>query len=292
MTINKFFIYLRSSIWSVCIFILLIVSLTACNKHPTITLPGYVEGKYIYISSNFTGVLKSLYVTPGEEVKINQPLFSLEALPEYADLLAANARVQEAENLKNKAQENYNLQDTQMTRNNYLLKRDVISRAEFDSSNTTYRQAFAELKAAEENLNAKKADQSKAQWMARQKVVNAPIASAVFDIYYSIGELVSSDIPVLSLLAPSQIKVIFFVYEPILSTIKLNQVVDVRCDNCKKSFKAKITYISNKAEYTPPVIYSNEERAKLVYRIEALPLVKTVLYDVHPGQPVTVTMTF
>lgn len=273
------------------LFITLLL-LSACNKQAEDSLPGYVEGKYIYISANFNGILKVLYVTPGQEIKVNQPLFALENLPESADLIAAKARVEEALNLKNKSQEAYDLQNIKFKRNQYLLKQDIISKEEFDNISANYHQAYADMRAAEENLVAKKADLNKAEWVSGQKVMNAPITGLVFDVYFSAGELVSSGVPVLSLLTPNDIKIIFFVSESMLSKLKLNQMISVNCDSCRQPFSAKINYISNKAEYTPPVIYSNEERAKLVYRIEALPLLKDVLYNIHPGQPVVVTIHF
>jgi HlyD family secretion protein len=61
----------------------------------------------------------------------------------------------------------------------------------------------------------------------------------------------------------------------------------VSCDGCEKGLTAKVSFIARSAEFTPPVIYSQEERAKLVFLIEARPE--------HPekfrvGQPVTVTL--
>ena len=50
---------------------------------------------------------------------------------------------------------------------------------------------------------------------------------------------------------------------------------------------AKVTFIASSAEYTPPVIYTREDRAKLVYLIEARP---TEPDKLRVGQPVTVTL--
>ena len=66
-----------------------------------------------------------------------------------------------------------------------------------------------------------------------------------------------------------------------------NRPVGVSCDGCEQGLTAKVSFIARSAEFTPPVIYSQEERAKLVFLIEARPE--------HPekfrvGQPVTVTL--
>ena len=49
-----------------------------------------------------------------------------------------------------------------------------------------------------------------------------------------------------------------------------------------------MTFVSDQAEYTPPVIYSNERREQLVFLIEARPAAAAAL-ELHPGQPVTVS---
>ena len=93
--------------------------------------------------------------------------------------------------------------------------------------------------------------------------------------------------PVLSILAPRDIKAIFFVPEMTLSQITLGDSVHVECDSCRQTYVAKVSFISPSAEYTPPVIYSNETRYKLVYRIEAEFDQKDAV-QLHPGQPIYV----
>ncbi len=52
--------------------------------------------------------------------------------------------------------------------------------------------------------------------------------------------------------------------------------------------EAHISYLSPKPEYTPPVLYNRENRAKLVFLVEALFADVTAARDLHPGQPVDV----
>jgi HlyD family secretion protein len=92
--------------------------------------------------------------------------------------------------------------------------------------------------------------------------------------------------PVLSLLPPANLKVRFYVPEPLLSTLSLGQVVAVACDSCGEGFSARISFISSEAEFTPPVIFSDKERAKLVFRVEARP---TTEVRVPIGLPVSVS---
>ncbi len=57
-----------------------------------------------------------------------------------------------------------------------------------------------------------------------------------------------------------------------LSQFRVGQAVRVSCDRCGPDLRASIAFISQEAEYTPPVIFSTQERAKLVFRLEARPL--------------------
>jgi HlyD family secretion protein len=109
----------------------------------------------------------------------------------------------------------------------------------------------------------------------------------VVDTLYRQGEWVAAGAPVVSLLPPENVKVRFFVPEPRLGAITVGDEVHVRCDACGPDLSAVISYVSPDAEYTPPVIYSREMRAKLVYLVEAEPRQPTAL---RPGQPVDVTL--
>jgi HlyD family secretion protein len=94
--------------------------------------------------------------------------------------------------------------------------------------------------------------------------------------------------PVVSLLPPGNIFVRFFVAEPELAGIHRGDAVTISCDSCRAGIAATISFVSPQAEYTPPVIYSDESRSKLVYMIEARPPPQEAA-RFNPGQPVTVT---
>ncbi|WP_165485085.1 HlyD family secretion protein [Legionella rowbothamii] len=263
------------------------LTLASCQNSKKIAFPGYIQGKFTYISAYYSGELRQLNVTAGDTIKQGQPLFTLEPAPENTELLAANARVQQALDEQKKHESNYSLQKKNHERNLFLFRKEVISKEELDKSNDDLTTAAANKKAAEANLLEVQAKQSQAQWSSQQKTVTAPVNALVFQTYYSEHEQVQANKPVLSLLTSGSSKIIFYVPEPLLSTIKLNQLVYVARDGQSEAIKAKITYISPKEEYTPPVIFSDTERNKLVFRIEALPLTENNS-AVHPGQPVTV----
>ena len=189
-----------------------------------------------------------------------------------------------------------------------LVKTGAISQSDYDDAYTDYqvkKKAVAKLQSdlAEAELGARthiireqaarvqasEADIRKLQWELSQKTGFAPVTGLVFDTFFRKGEFVPAGQAVLAMLAPQNIYLIFFVPEPLLSSIKIGQQVTCDCDGCKKQ-SATIYYISPNEEDTPPVIFTKESRKKLVYRVEArIPINKAPNF--HPGQPVDVTLS-
>jgi len=77
--------------------------------------------------------------------------------------------------------------------------------------------------------------------------------------------------------------------ETVAGKLSLGHAVDARCDGCAAAIAAKISYISPQPEFTPPVIYSNESRTKLVFLVEAEPSAQDAA-RLHPGQPLDVRL--
>jgi HlyD family secretion protein len=132
---------------------------------------------------------------------------------------------------------------------------------------------------------------SRAEWDLSQKRRSSPQAGLVFDTFYREGEWIAADRPVVALLPPENIKVRAFVPETWIAKIHPGDNVQVFADGVRKPFIGKVSFISPKAEFTPPVIYSRETRDKLVYMIEAIFDNKTAS-ALHPGQPVDVQFGF
>jgi HlyD family secretion protein len=154
-----------------------------------------------------------------------------------------------------------------------LLKAAAGTQKTYDDAEASLRQANANLEWSQTRL-------------ARRNAYS-PSEATVEQIYYRPGETVPAGRPVVALLPPANLKLRFFAPQAVLPEIKYGQTVGVSCDGCEKGLTAKVSFIARSAEFTPPVIYSQEERAKLVFLIEARPE--------HPekfrvGQPVTVTL--
>jgi HlyD family secretion protein len=95
--------------------------------------------------------------------------------------------------------------------------------------------------------------------------------------------------PVASVLPPGNVKARFYVPEPVLNSFQIGKAVQLACDGCGPPIAAKISFVSSQAEYTPPVLYSKESRAKLMFLIEARPSPADGA-KLRPGQPVDVVL--
>jgi len=146
-----------------------------------------------------------------------------------------------------------------------------------------------QLKAQAGVIAADRAAVQQAEWKLQQKQVTSPRNGLVFDTLYRPGEWVPAGSPLVQLLPPENVEVRFFVPESAVGSLKLGQNVSVHCDGCATAVPAAISFISNQVEYTPPVIYSNENRSKLVFMVIAKPSPDQAA-QLHPGQPLEVTL--
>lgn len=199
----------------------------------------------------------------------------------------------------------------ELARQQQLQAQGFVSPARIDDARTAATQAaarVAELEAALKvaalparpderaaaRATAQAAEQALAQsrWRLAQKTQNAPASATagtvVADTYYRPGEWVPAGAPVVSLLPPGAVKARFFVAEAELGTLKAGQAVQLLCDGCGAPIAARITRIATQAEYTPPVIYSNAQRARLVFMVEARPEALADALRLKPGQPLDV----
>lgn len=307
--------------------VILMLLVSGCQRHNPYQWQGYIEGQYTYLSSNTDGYLQQLRVVRGTPVQAGQVMFVLESQPQASQLQQAQDKLRQAQHdLSNQVkgqrytilkgiqeqirQASANLELNRITyeRNKKLLATNDIAKQTFDQAEANFKTAngrFNELMAnlSEAELGARTdviasaqaavaaavEETNVAEWYLAKKTAMAPAAGSTYDTYFRVGEFVPAGRPVISMLVPRDIKVIFYVSEPMLGQIKLGDEVIVHCDGCKKNDIARISFISSQAEYTPPVIYSEQERKKFVYRVEALFNAKMAIY-LHPGQPVDVSL--
>ena len=302
--------------------------LAGCGEPKIAAYQGYVEGEYMLVASPYAGSLQSLNVARGQTIESGTALFTLEQGNESAGKREADERLRAAqarlENLRKgqrapelealtaeveQAEAARKLSASQLARNQQLFQSGFISSAGLDEAkaNLARDQARAqqaraqirvakqsvgragELAAAQAEIDAARAVVAQADWKLAQRAQRAPQAGLVQDTFFVQGEWVPAGKPVVSLLPPANIKLRFFVPEPLIGQLRTGQSVKATCDGCSAPIAASISYISPKSEFTPPVIYSKESRAKLVFMIEATPGVADAT-KLKPGQPVDVTV--
>lgn len=277
----------KRSILAVIFFSLWMLMLSGCKPAPSVW-QGYNEGRYTYISVNYPGILNQLYVDRGTMVKAGQPLFVLEQQPESDELKQAESDLASAQDTKVKDVADLALAQLTYDRDKSLVPKGAIQQSILDAATDDLTAKKSALAQAEVDLINKQSKLTQAQWTLKQKSVVATKDGVIFDTYFRTGELVQTGQSVISLLAPNDIRAIFYVPETDLGKIHFGQKVVMNCDGCGEAIKGNVVFVSPQAEYTPPVIYSDESRSKLVFRIEALPE-QQYAWKLHPGQPVTVS---
>lgn len=283
---------------------------------------GYVEADYVYVAPAGAGQIASLAVRDGDAVEAGQLLFVLKSDQQTALLAAAEARVAAAEaNLQNlstggrsdeiaviraslqKAEADLSLARETSARSGLLFAEGLVPQSKLDidratlaSAEAAVRQLQAQLKVvelpardaqqlqAEANLSAARADAEKARFDLADRSVVAPVTSRVERLFFNAGEMAAAGTPVVSLLPADALRVRFYLPETDRQTFGLGDRLMVSCDGCAAGIVARIDHFASDPQFTPPVIYSRDERQRLSFLAEAVVEAGSHLL---PGQPVT-----
>jgi HlyD family secretion protein len=306
---------------------LLMAFLSGCQSAEEEKFQGYVEGEPVLVAAQQSGQLTSLTVERGDTVKIGTPLFSQDQATEAANVSQAKAQLAQAQaqlgnlatgkrppeiaviaaQLKD-AEVRRALSAEQLGRQEALVAKGFVSAESLDEVRTQLERDeanIAQMKAqlASARLPGRKDERAgaQAQVLASQAALEqstirlgqksqlSPVAGQVQDIYYRAGEWAAPGQPVVSILPAENIKVRFFVPEPGLGALRTGRRVAILCDGCPVNVPATIRFISPTAEFTPPVLFSEKNRHRLVYLVEAWPQPKDAA-QLHPGQPVSVSL--
>jgi HlyD family secretion protein len=285
-------------------------------------LSGYVEGEALYLAAPVSGTVTRVSVARGDRVKPGQPLFVVDPrqLAAQRDQLEAELKAAQAQALDarkgqrpvelavfdaNVAAAEARARDAVATlrRTEPLVRKGIYAPARLDDVRAAAREAQAQvtaakrqrdaaalgsrvdqIRAADERVRSAQASLSAAEARLADVTPVAPARARVEDVFYQPGEWAAANQPVVALIPDDRVKLRFFVPEPAISRYRPGDVVAFACDGCPRGLKARITYVSPRPEFTPPVIYSREARDRLVYMVEARPGVL-----LNPGQPVDVT---
>ncbi len=285
---------------------------------------GYVEGETSLIAPPVAGRLLERPVDRGGQVKKGDRLFLIDPVLAMAEVARAEAALAESksryENLRTgkrqeeqdvirsqrrEVEESLALAEIEYKRQSELVARGIATRKDHEQAESQMRQlrSRAGALAAQEkvgNLAARPDEIAAARSMVEQNQANldqarkrlddlmpaAPEDAMVENTFFNVGEWVPAGTPVVSLLPPSRVKLRFFVPEEEVAKAQIGKQVSFTCDTCPADLRATIIYVSPRSEFTPPVIYSQSARAKLVFLIEARPLPSQA--KLPPGLPVAV----
>jgi HlyD family secretion protein len=302
------------------------LGLAGCNGSGDPTFQGWVEAELVFVGPDEVGRVQTLAVKEGSEIETGKPLFTVDNDLQVSDLQASVAAVAQAkaqlarqENAQQtkeqiavlqaqerRAESALALSTIELERQRTLVTKGIASKAAFDTAQANYDRDKASLEemrrqidvartasrdediaAARESLAAAQARQVASQTRLDRRKVASPVSGTVQQVYYRPGEMVPAGKPVVALLPPGNLKFRFFVPESELPKLAIGETVQIRCDGCAADLTARIDFLARTAEYTPPVIYSQDERAKLVFLVEARPA-KPEAFRV--GQPVSVVI--
>jgi HlyD family secretion protein len=303
-------------------------TLSACSGTTPGTYQGYVEGEFVHVGSGVAGRLERLAVQRGQNVEANARLFDLESMQEGAAvkqaeeaLAAAEAQLADMGTGRRTAEVDVvraqlaqataaeRQSASQLARDTASLEAGGISQMQLEASRAKHDVDAArvrelrgqlevaelsgrpeQIRAQESQVAAARAAAEQTRWRLEQTQMAAPQAGVVVDTLFREGEWVPAGSPVVRMLPPGNVKVRFFVPQPELNRVPIGQRVTIRCDGCTAAeVAATVSYVSTEPEYTPPIIYSNETRSKLVYMVEARPAAQDGP-SLRPGQPVEVVV--
>ncbi|MBT9499120.1 MAG: HlyD family efflux transporter periplasmic adaptor subunit [Zoogloea sp.] len=305
----------------------LMALLSGCQADVETRYQGYVEGEPILVAAQQSGQLTSLTVRRGDVIASGAPLFSQDQAVEAASVSQARAQVDQTraqlDNLATgrrppeiaaieaqlkDAEARQALSAGQLARQKALVAKGFVSAESLDQARTQWARDQAsvlqmraqlatarlpgraeERAGAQAQVAASEAALEQSAIRLAQKSQRAPAAGRVQDVYYRAGEWAAAGQPVVSILPAENIKIRFFVPESVLSALRTGQTVGIHCDGCDTPVPAVIRFISASAEYTPPVLFSEKNRHRLVYMVEAWPQPEDAV-RLHPGLPVDVSL--
>ena len=286
---------------------------------------GYIEADYVYVAPASPGRIEKLSVEEGQEVQKGALLFSLDAGREEAALRAAKAREEVARatwlNMETgsrvaeiaviraslaKAEADSELAAATFSRTEKLEAQGLVSNAQLDADKAKLQSAKAQLArlkaqlevaelpardaqlvAAEASLAAASADADRARTELANRTIIAPVSARVERVYFWAGEVAATGRPVVALLPPGELKVRFFLPEADRMDFGTGDILALECDGCEEGLTATISYMASSPQHTPPIIYSKDERSRLVFMAEARLAENVILL---PGQPVSLSV--
>jgi HlyD family secretion protein len=259
----------------------------ACGERAPSVMQGYGEADYLYLSSQESGVVGELFVREGDTVDAGQQVFRLD--PERLSFSAQSAEAQRSAAVAavRTAQAEATLAQRNYVRGSELAAQGFYPQARLDADRAARDAANARLAQTRREASAASAQTGLARERLTDLAGAAPAAGTIEQIFHRPGEVVAAGQPIVALLPPENMKVRFFAPEEMLSLLSVGEQVSVSCDGCGEALTATVSFIAREPQFTPPVIYSLDQREKLVFLVEARFATRV---PIRPGMPVDVRL--
>ncbi|MBS1574742.1 MAG: HlyD family efflux transporter periplasmic adaptor subunit [Bacteroidetes bacterium] len=284
--------------------LLIAISFSACNSNKeSFDASGTFEADEVIVSSELNGKILALNAEEGSMLKkdsivgtVDAANISLQREQVEANIQALKDKTSDVAPQVKLLRDQLSVQQTQFQNLNHeksrienLLKQDAATGKQLDDINYQIEALQKQMKVTQQQINVQKsnvATQNRGilsegkplaknialleEQLSKSRIVN-PINGTVLTKYAEPGEITSAGKALYKIADLSIITLRAYISGTQLSQIKLGQSVKVLVDDGKDKYKelpGTITWISDKAEFTPKTIQTKDERANLVYAIK------------------------
>ena len=270
--------------------LLLVLLLFSCMQNESaFDATGSFEADETIISSEAAGKIIKLEIKEGQLLEAGQVVGNIDSTQLYLrkkqleySISAVLARQPDANSQLSTINEQLTTATKEKQRVENLLKADAATQKQLDDLNAQIELLKKQYDALQKSLSiTTRSLQSetlplKAQLeqvvdqLKKSKIIN-PKAGTIITQYAMPDEVVNPGKALYKLADLSTITLRVYISGTQLSEVKLGQGVKIKVDSGEKEFKeytGQITWVSDKAEFTPKTIQTKEERANLVYAMK------------------------
>ena len=250
---------------------------------------GMFEATEVIVSAKDTGELTSFNIEEGQQVQSGAIIGCIDTiqLSLQKQQLASTISATESKRLNASQQvAAYRQQITNLQREHQrfiqLVKENAANQKQVDDIDYQIRVLECQITATSEQIgsNNRSLTGQKASIVAQiaqlsdqigNSIVTSPIAGTVLVKYMEQGEFVAPGKPLFKVANVNDMKLRAYVTADQLTGLKIGQTATVYADQGKaerKAYEGQITWVSDKAEFTPKTIQTRDERANLVYAVK------------------------
>jgi HlyD family secretion protein len=267
------------------IILISVLLLTGCKtKTGEADAYGNFEATEVLVSSETSGRILWFYPAEGSVVKkgdeiavIDTTLYDLQKAEINAGIGSIKTRITSIEAQNEILRQQISNLDVNIQRISKMLKDDAATQKQYDDltgqvevlrkqivANNAQKSSTAAEITVMESKRASVIEQM------RRCTVKSPIDGTILEKYSEMGEITAAGKPLVKVADLSVIKLKVYVSGSQLLKVRPGQECTVRIDDGKKGYKiykGTVSYVSEKAEFTPKIIQTKEERVTLVYAV-------------------------